>query len=40
MKSKIMVIGGYGHVGQQICLQLSEQYPGQVFAAGRSYGEG
>ncbi|QGX64229.1 saccharopine dehydrogenase [Bacillus sp. ms-22] len=37
MKSKIMVIGGYGHVGQQICLQLSEQYPGQVFAAGRSY---
>ncbi|MCP8952192.1 MULTISPECIES: saccharopine dehydrogenase family protein [Bacillus] len=37
MKSKIMVIGGYGHVGQQICLQLSEVYPGQVFAAGRSY---
>ncbi|AHL73382.1 saccharopine dehydrogenase NADP-binding domain-containing protein [Bacillus altitudinis] len=37
MRSKVMVIGGYGHVGQQICLQLSDVYPGQVFAAGRSY---
>ncbi|MGX9290767.1 saccharopine dehydrogenase family protein [Bacillus sp. A015] len=37
MRSQVMVIGGYGHVGQQICLQLSEMYPGQIFAAGRSY---
>nr|WP_257215618.1 saccharopine dehydrogenase NADP-binding domain-containing protein [Bacillus pumilus] len=37
MRSQVMVIGGYGHVGQQICLQLSEAYPGKVFAAGRSY---
>jgi len=37
MRSQVMVIGGYGHVGQQICLQLSEVYPGQIVAAGRSY---
>ncbi|MFN3090732.1 saccharopine dehydrogenase family protein [Bacillus pumilus] len=37
MRSQVMVIGGYGHVGQQICLQLSEVYPGHIVAAGRSY---
>ncbi|BBP93333.1 hypothetical protein BsIDN1_69510 [Bacillus safensis] len=37
MRSQVMVIGGYGHVGQQICLQLSEVYKGQIVAAGRSY---
>ncbi|MFS3915427.1 saccharopine dehydrogenase family protein [Bacillus australimaris] len=37
MRSQVMVIGGYGHVGQQICLQLSDVYPGQIVAAGRSY---
>ncbi|MBD3858881.1 saccharopine dehydrogenase NADP-binding domain-containing protein [Bacillus sp. 28A-2] len=37
MRSQVMVIGGYGHVGQQLCLQLSEVYPGQIVAAGRSY---
>lgn len=37
MRTQVMVIGGYGHVGQQICLQLSEAYPGKVFAVGRSY---
>lgn len=37
MRTQVMVIGGYGHVGQQICLQLSEVYPGQIVAAGRSY---
>ena len=36
MRTQVMVIGGYGHVGQQICLQLSEVYPGQIVAAGRS----
>lgn len=36
MKNHIVVIGGYGHVGQMICRELSELYPGKVFAAGRS----
>ncbi|MGE6630567.1 saccharopine dehydrogenase family protein [Bacillus sp. NPDC077027] len=36
MASRIMVIGGYGHVGKQICTHLSKMYPGQVFAAGRN----
>ncbi len=33
---KIIVAGGYGHVGQQLCLLLAKHYPGQVYAAGRS----
>lgn len=36
MKNKIVVVGGYGHVGATICKQLGERYPGQVYAAGRS----
>jgi saccharopine dehydrogenase (NAD+, L-lysine forming) len=36
MKTRIVVIGGYGHVGQAICRQLGERYPGLVYAAGRS----
>lgn len=32
----IVVIGGYGHVGQQICRRLAVRFPGRVFAAGRS----
>ncbi|UQZ36174.1 saccharopine dehydrogenase [Paenibacillus sp. PK3_47] len=36
MKTDIVVVGGYGHVGSQICTLLGEQYPGRVFAAGRS----
>ncbi|MDQ0193575.1 saccharopine dehydrogenase family protein [Paenibacillus wynnii] len=36
MKEHIVVIGGYGHVGQMICRELCELYPGKVFAAGRS----
>ncbi|GGF68676.1 hypothetical protein GCM10010912_12170 [Paenibacillus albidus] len=36
MKKDIIVIGGYGHVGGQICKLLAARYPGNVFAAGRS----
>ncbi|NOU96873.1 saccharopine dehydrogenase [Paenibacillus sp. LMG 31456] len=36
MKEHIVVIGGYGHVGQMICRELCDLYPGKVFAAGRS----
>ncbi|MCR8657464.1 saccharopine dehydrogenase NADP-binding domain-containing protein [Paenibacillus endoradicis] len=36
MKNKIIVVGGYGHVGQIICTELSRLHPGLVFAAGRS----
>src|SRR4030095_227327 len=36
MKTDIIVVGGYGHVGGQICEQLAIQYPGRVYAAGRS----
>ncbi|MDU5145857.1 MAG: saccharopine dehydrogenase NADP-binding domain-containing protein [Paenibacillus dendritiformis] len=35
-KEEIVVIGGYGHVGRNICRILGERYPGMVFAAGRS----
>jgi saccharopine dehydrogenase-like NADP-dependent oxidoreductase len=37
MKDKILVIGGYGQVGQVICKELGEKFPGQVIAAGRTY---
>lgn len=37
MKERIVVIGGYGHVGQMICEELGELYPGLVYAAGRSF---
>ncbi|WP_256759734.1 saccharopine dehydrogenase family protein [Cohnella sp. WQ 127256] len=36
MREYIVVIGGYGHVGQTICRELGELYPGKVYAAGRS----
>jgi saccharopine dehydrogenase (NAD+, L-lysine-forming) len=36
MRKEIIVIGGYGHVGSQICTLLSESYPGDVYAAGRN----
>lgn len=36
IKDKIVVIGGYGQVGQTICNRLGEQFPGKVIAAGRS----
>ncbi|MCQ6561366.1 saccharopine dehydrogenase family protein [Paenibacillus mendelii] len=37
MKENIIVVGGYGHVGQTICRQLGELYPGKVYAAGRNF---
>lgn len=36
MKTDIIVVGGYGHVGGKICNQLAIHYPGNVYAAGRS----
>lgn len=36
MKEKIVVVGGYGHVGSGICDRLGKLYPGKVYAAGRS----
>ncbi|MFK4472834.1 saccharopine dehydrogenase (NAD+, L-lysine-forming) [Paenibacillus sp. RC73] len=35
-KDSIIIIGGYGHVGKILCTELSEMFPGKVFAAGRS----
>ncbi|SMF88733.1 Saccharopine dehydrogenase, NADP-dependent [Paenibacillus uliginis N3/975] len=37
MKDKIVVIGGYGQVGQVICSSLGDLFPGKVYAAGRSF---
>ncbi|AZK47879.1 saccharopine dehydrogenase family protein [Paenibacillus lentus] len=36
MKTEILVVGGYGHVGKVICLKLGDIFPGKVVAAGRS----
>ncbi|OPA75258.1 saccharopine dehydrogenase [Paenibacillus selenitireducens] len=36
MRDRIMVIGGYGHVGQTLCKELGKRYPGKVYAAGRN----
>lgn len=35
-KEDIVVVGGYDHVGRTICEILAEEYPGKVYAAGRS----
>lgn len=35
-KTDIVVIGGYGSVGRTISMQLAKQFPGRVYAAGRS----
>lgn len=35
IRGKILVVGGYGHVGQVICRELGEKFPGKVIAAGR-----
>ena len=37
MKSNILVVGGYGQVGQVICTNLSATYPGKVISAGRNF---
>lgn len=37
MKNKILVIGGYGQVGQVICKDLGKKFPGKVIAAGRNF---
>jgi saccharopine dehydrogenase (NAD+, L-lysine forming) len=35
MKENILVIGGYGHVGSNVCRELAKAVPGRVVAAGR-----
>ena len=36
-KDKILVVGGYGHVGRTISTQLANHFPGRVIVAGRNY---
>lgn len=36
IKENIIVIGGYGQVGQTICNLLGEIFPGKIIAAGRN----
>lgn len=36
LRDKIVVIGGYGHVGQEISRELAKSYPGKVYAAGKT----
>lgn len=36
LRDQIVVIGGYGHVGQGICQVLAKSYPGKVYAAGKT----
>jgi saccharopine dehydrogenase-like NADP-dependent oxidoreductase len=35
MKENILVIGGYGQVGRNVCLEFAKAVPGRVEAAGR-----
>jgi saccharopine dehydrogenase (NAD+, L-lysine forming) len=35
MKEDVLVIGGYGQVGRNVCLELAKAVPGRVVAAGR-----
>jgi len=37
MNGKILIVGGYGGVGQFISTALGDQFPGQVIVAGRNY---
>ncbi|MGB7378640.1 MAG: saccharopine dehydrogenase NADP-binding domain-containing protein [Rivularia sp. (in: cyanobacteria)] len=39
-KNKILIVGGYGSVGQTITTILASQFPKQVIAAGRNYQSG
>ncbi|MDR6723804.1 saccharopine dehydrogenase-like NADP-dependent oxidoreductase [Paenibacillus amylolyticus] len=34
VKDQIWVVGGYGQVGQMICIQLGQAFPGKVWAVG------
>ncbi|MCK0471774.1 saccharopine dehydrogenase family protein [Halalkalibacter sp. APA_J-10(15)] len=36
IRDKIIVIGGYGHVGRKVCRQLANDFPSIVYAAGRN----
>ena len=36
MREHIVVVGGYGQVGQTVSRLLAERFPGKVYAAGRS----
>lgn len=37
MKNKLLIVGGYGHVGRTISTRLADHFPGRVIAAGRNY---
>ena len=37
MNDKILIVGGYGHVGRVISTRLADHFPGRVIAAGRNY---
>ncbi len=37
MGKKLLIVGGYGAVGEVISLALASKFPGQVIVAGRSY---
>ncbi len=39
MNDKLLIVGGYGQVGQVISRMLGEKFPGRVIAAGRNYHE-
>ncbi|MFM9329790.1 hypothetical protein [Paenibacillus mesotrionivorans] len=36
MREHIVVVGGYGQVGQSVSRLLAERFPGKVYAAGRN----
>lgn len=37
LKPNILIVGGYGSVGQIIAQTLADKFPGQIIVAGRSY---
>lgn len=37
LKGNILIIGGYGAVGQVLAQTLADKFPGQIIVAGRSY---
>lgn len=39
MRDKILIVGGYGHVGCVIATTLGERFPGAVLAAGRNFSQ-
>ncbi|WP_260862652.1 hypothetical protein [Bacillus pumilus] len=40
MRREVMVIGGYGDVGEEICVEVREVYGGEIVGGGRRYEKG